>query len=103
MKGRRNPAFLVVDGLPRHKAKSAGQYVQSVRGRLELHFLPPYGPDLNPDEFVRHYLKQDSTSKRPLRANKSLKERVSKDLDAIQFDKPLVRSFFIAESVAYTI
>jgi transposase len=26
--------------------------VQSLEGRLELHFLPGYAPELNPDEFV---------------------------------------------------
>ena len=43
---------VVVDGLPAHKAKSVAKYVQSTKGRLELHFLPPYAPDLNPDEFA---------------------------------------------------
>jgi hypothetical protein len=27
-------------------------YVQSTRGKLELHFLPTDAPDTNPDEFV---------------------------------------------------
>ena len=103
MKGRRKPVFLVVDGLPGHKAKSVGQYVQSLKGRLELHFLPPYAPDLNPDEFVWNHLKQNGTSKKPLRANESLKDRVTADLTAIKIDRSLVRSFFMAESVAYTI
>lgn len=103
MKGRRKPVFLVVDGLPGHKAKSVSKYVQSLKGKLELHFLPPYAPDLNPDEFVWHYLKKNGTCKRPLRENESLKERVIEDLDAIKTDKALVRSFFEAESVAYTI
>jgi transposase len=27
-------------------------YVQSIGGKLTLHFLPGYAPDLNPDELV---------------------------------------------------
>ncbi len=42
-------------------------------------------------------------SKKPLRANESLKDRVTTDLTAIKIDKSLVRSFFMAESVGYTI
>jgi transposase len=103
MKGRRRPLFLIVDGLPSHKAKSVVDYVQSLQGKLELHFLPPYAPDLNPDEFVWHHLKSNGTSKRPLRANESLKERVQTDLSAIKKDKTLLKSFFNAESVAYAI
>ena len=44
--------FLVVDGHPSHRAKVVAKYVAACRGGLELHFLPPYAPDLNPDEFV---------------------------------------------------
>jgi transposase len=103
MKGRRRKVILILDGLPAHKAKSVAQYVQSRRGRLELHFLPPYAPDLNPDEFVWHHLKQNGTAKKPLKKDESLEERVIEDLQNIQEDAQLVKSFFKAESVAYAI
>lgn len=103
MKGRKKPVMLVVDGLPVHKAKSAARYVQSTKGRLELHFLPPYAPDLNPDEFVWSHLKQNGTSKKPLRKNEALRKRVEADLAGIKQDKGLVRSFFKAPSVSYAI
>jgi transposase len=101
MKGRRKRVFLVVDGHPSHTAKVVRAYVQSLEGRLELHFLPPYAPDLNPDEFVWSYAKSNGVSKKPLRRNESLKERVAADLKAIQQDRRLVKSFFCAISVAY--
>lgn len=101
LKGRSQPIFLVVDGLPAHKAKSVAKYVQSTKGRLELHFLPPYAPDLNPDEFVWGHLKTNGTSKKPLRKNESLKQRVNEDLANIKKDRKLVRSFFWADDVSY--
>jgi transposase len=101
MKGRRERVMLVVDGHPSHKARKVQVYVQSLGGRLELHFLPPYAPDLNPDEFVWSYAKTNGVSKKPLRENESLKKRVESDMKAIQQDKCLVRSFFCAQSVAY--
>ncbi len=55
-------------------------YVASCRGGLELHFLPPYAPDLNPDEFVWQYAKTNGVAKKPLKQNESLKERVEADL-----------------------
>jgi len=94
--------FLVVDGHPAHKAKSVQTYVQSLKGRLELHFLPPYAPDLNPDEFVWSYMKANGVSKKPLKQNESLQNRIEKDLSDIQRNRKLVRSFFCAESVVYT-
>jgi transposase len=102
MKGRRNKVFLVVDGHPAHKAKIVKEYVAGTQGRLELHFLPPYAPDLNPDEFVWNYMKTTGVSKKPLKKNESLRARVEQDLINISQDAILVASFFLAESVVYT-
>ena len=101
LKGRRGPVFLVVDGHPSHRAKKVQEFVQSTRGRLELHFLPPYAPDLNPDEFVWQHAKTNGAAKRPLKQNESLRARVEDDLAQIGADAHLVRSFFHAPSVAY--
>jgi transposase len=101
MKGRSGKVFLVVDGHPAHKANVVKRYVQSLKGRLELHFLPPYAPDLNPDEFVWSHMKSNGVSKKPLKKNESLRERVEHDLANLQQNRKLVRSFFCAESVAY--
>jgi transposase len=102
MRGRKYPVFLVLDRHPAHVAKVVAQYVQSLKGRLELHFLPGYAPELNPDEFVWNHLKRQGVSKKPLRKNESLRERVQADLAHVKSRPALVRSFFRASSVAYT-
>lgn len=101
LRTRRRPVFLVVDGHPAHRAKLVAHYVQSLKGRLELHFLPGYAPELNPDEFVWNYMRQVGTSKKPLKHNESLRTRVEADLGAVKKNRSLVRAFFHAESVAY--
>jgi transposase len=102
MKSRRTKVFLVVDGHPAHKATIVKNYVAQTQGRLELYFLPPYAPDLNPDEFVWNYMKNTGVSKKPLKKNESLRQRVEEDLANISLDAVLVASFFLAESVVYT-
>lgn len=101
MCGRAGKVFLVVDGHPAHKAKRVKNYVQSLQGRLELHFLPPYAPDLNPDEFVWSHMKTNGVSKKPLKQNESLQKRIEEDLNKISNNRELVRSFFCAKSVVY--
>jgi len=101
MRGRRTSVFLVVDGHPSHRGRKVAEYVQASQGRLELHFLPGYAPDLNPDEFVWNHVKTHGISKNPLRENESLFERVQADLEHINRFPSLVRSFFRAPSVAY--
>ncbi len=102
MRRRKGKVFLILDGHPAHVAKAVARYVQSLRGRLELHFLPGYAPELNPDEFVWNHLKRQGVSKTPLRRDESLRSRVHADLAAIKSRPALVRSFFRAPSVAYT-
>lgn len=84
MRGRRRPVILVVDGHPSHRAKMISAYVKQMKGRLEMHFLPGYAPELNPDEFVWNYVKNEGVSKKPLKRNESLRRRVESDLAGIK-------------------
>lgn len=52
LRTRAKKVFLIVDGHPTHKARKVSQFVETVSDRLELFFLPPYSPELNPDELV---------------------------------------------------
>jgi len=101
LKNQPGRIFLVVDGHPAHKANLVKNYIKSLKGRLELHFLPPYAPDLNPDEFVWSYMKNNGVSKKPLKKNESLQSRIDDDLNGIKGNRKLVKSFFQAKSVVY--
>ncbi len=100
-KGQRGTIFLVLDGLAVHKSKVVEKYLAGLGGRLELHPLPPYCPDLNPDEFVWSHMKNNGVSKKPLKQNESLRKRVEQDLRDLHGNPQMVRSFFGAESVLY--
>lgn len=100
LRGRRKPVFLVVDGHPAHRAALVASFVQGMKGRLELHFLPGYAPELNPDEFIWHHLKETGISKNPLRHGESLEARVEDDLRAIHRRPQIVRSIFGGKRVA---
>ena len=102
MHRRKSPVFLVLDGHPAHRAKLVAEYVKKMHGRLELHFLPGYAPELIPDEFVWNHLKRQGVSKKPLKKDEALRSRVEADLAAIESDRTLVRFFFRAPTVAYT-
>lgn len=103
LRRRRRPVMLVLDHHPAHAAKAVAAFVQAQRGRLELHFLPGYAPDLNPDEFVWKHLKTHGLAKRPLTRNESLRARIENDLEAIKQNVNLIRSFFRAPTVAYVL
>lgn len=98
---RKRPLHLVVDGLPGHKKAVVKQYVQSLKGRLQLHFLPGYAPDLNPDELVWSHAKRTGVARDPLRKGESMEQRVTEQLKKIEQNPSLVRAFFRHPSVAY--
>lgn len=101
MRYRRTPVHLVLDSLPAHKKACVREYVESTKGKLTLHFLPGYAPDLNPDELVWSHVKRTGVARRPLQKGEKLEEKIAGQLSDIQNDPDLVRSFFGAPSVAY--
>lgn len=101
MHRRKKPVHLVIDGLPAHKKANVGKYVASTNGRLTLHFLPGYAPDLNPDELVWSHVKRTGPARRPLLKGEKLRDKIEEQLAKIQQLPRLVRSFFHAPSVAY--
>ena len=101
MKGRSKPVHLVVDGLPVHKRADMRQYIANTQGKLTMHVLPGYAPNLNPDELVWSHVKRTGLARTPLRAGEKLSVRVEEQLRGVRKNRQLVRSFFNAPSVAY--
>jgi len=101
MRHRVKPVPLVVDGLPAHKTALVKAYVASTDGRLTLHVLPGYAPDLNPDEWVWSHMKRTGMARTPLRRGEKLRGKIEAQLTKIKRIPQLIRSFFQAPSVAY--
>jgi len=101
LKGRRTPIILIVDGHPVHKSKKVTSYIESLEGAIEMVFLPPYAPDLNPDELVWNQMRNIGTSKKPLKNGESLKNRAITDLESIKRNKNLIKSFFQEATVSF--
>ena len=101
MFNRKKGVHLIVDGLPAHKKAVVKDYVASTQGKLTLHFLPGYAPDLNPDELVWSYVKRTGVARRPLRKGEKLGPRIHEQLACIGENPQLIRSFFSHPSVSY--
>ena len=93
--------FLVVDGLPAHKAKSVHRFVHQVKDRLRLFFLPPYSPEINPDELVWNDVKNHGVARTLIRAPRDLHRAVSSRLRLLQKNPGKVRAFFQMETTRY--
>lgn len=93
MHGADRPIILIVDGHPIHKARLVVDYVHSTQGMLELYFLPPYSPQLNPDEQVWKNVKERVAKQSP-RDKYELRVMLRNALERLQQMPHLVRGFF---------
>lgn len=93
MVGATKPVFVVVDGHPIHKSVLVRKYVESQEGKLKLFFLPPYSPQLNPDEQVWAHVKRQ-VAKRFVQDKDEMKRLAIGALRRIQKLPELVKSFF---------
>ena len=100
--GVENKIFLIADGHPAHKAKIIKKYLEDNKDKIELFILPPYSPELNPDELVWANLKA-KVSKRVSKTKEELKKNILSILKQIQKLTNLVSSFFHTPSCSYTI
>ena len=54
----KQPLLIIWDGLRAHRSKLVRDYLDSTEGHLQVAFLPPYAPDLNPVEYLWAWLKR---------------------------------------------
>jgi transposase len=95
------PVFLIVDGHPVHKSVAVSRFVASTKGKLQLFRLPPYSPELNPDEQVWNHLKNHGVGKQTIAGPDHLKRMILSHLRKMQKLPSLVRSFFGMPETVY--
>ncbi len=101
MVGSKKKIFLIVDGYPAHKSKKAKQFIADQNGKLELFYLPPYSPELNPDELAWNTLKNGIVGRTTVKSKEELKSKVVGGLRKIQKSPEMVKSFFQHEKTKY--
>ena len=101
--GSEKMIFLIVDGHPVQKAKSVKNFIESkdINKRFRLFFLPPYSPELNPDERVWNDLKNNAVGKQTITEPKQLHKNVISHLKFIQNTPERVRSYFNNSTTRY--
>ena len=75
---KKKKALLVLDNARYHKADELKDYLEEVKDRLELLFLPPYSPDLNPIEMVWRETRRDVTNNRYFSSLNEQKQKLLK-------------------------
>ena len=95
--------FLIVDGHPAHKAKMVCRFADSIKNRFRLFFLPPYSPELNPDERVWNDLKNNGIGKQVITTPQKLFSAVISYLRFIQKSPARVRPYYHSQTTLYAL
>lgn len=95
------PVFLIVDRHGVHTANIVDEYVESAGGRLRLFFLPPYSPELNPDEWVWKNVKHDKVKRAVAMGKQHLWILVQDALDDLKGTPEKLLAFFGDPHLAY--
>jgi transposase len=99
MNGRK--VFLIVDGHPSHRAKKVQSFVARHDKSLRLYFLPPYSPELNPDELLNQDVKTNALGRRRPHDQKELIADTRSHLRRRQKQPHIVANFFNEKHVRY--
>jgi transposase len=96
------PILAIVDGGSYHKSKAVKEFLKSEGANVGIRviLLPPYSPELNPDEQVWNQAKR-RLGKMSINTRKALREAVERTLNVIQNSISLVQSFFKLQNTKY--
>jgi len=84
---------VVMDNAPCHKSKVMKDYLE--KSPIKVFFLPPYSPEMNPDEKVWNYLKSSELISHVETSIKGLKKLTSKKMRSIARQPKLLRGIFM--------
>jgi transposase len=86
--------FLILDRLQAHRARLTRDWLAGHRSEIEVHYLPSYSPELNPDEGVNADLKQAVPRKAPARSKQQLKRAAVSHMRSLSRRPQRIRSIF---------
>ena len=101
--GAERPIYLVLDGHPVHRSKKVRQFVERQDGRLKLFTLPPYSPELNPDELVWNVIKRKVSGRTTIENKDAMRRLVRSALRKLQRSTETLKRLFHEKHVAYII
>lgn len=93
--------FLIVDNLGTHRSMAVRKWVARRLDRIELFYLPPYSPEINPDEYLNQTVKAQLRS-RPWGADrKTMHSALRRQMIRNQRNPELVANLFKHPKVRY--
>ena len=93
--------YLIVDNLKVHHAYKVQDWLEKHKEKIAVFYLPPYAPELNPDELLNQDVKSNATKHKKPKNVEQLKKALKAYMFKIQKSPNKVANFFNKKEVAY--
>ena len=93
--------FLIADRLQAHKTPEVMAWVEAHKGQIELFFLPPYSPELNPVEYMNNDMKGEVNKAGLPDDRETLHARIRGFMNKLACIPSHVISYFLHPKVQY--
>ena len=93
--------FLIVDSHPVHKSRLVKQWMEKHSDHIEMHFLPGYSPELNPDELLNQDTKANVFRVARPRNKTQMVSQVRTYLRSTQKRPDIIINYFREKHVQY--
>lgn len=101
IKYSRQKIYFVTDGHPAHKTKKLNEWLSANKNKIEVFFLPPYSPELNPQEYVNQDVKTNIIGKKRPINKVQMRTNVEDFMNSRKNDRKQVQKYFHVSHVRY--
>lgn len=101
IKYSREKIYFITDGHPAHKTKKLNEWLAENKDRIEIFFLPPYSPELNPQEYVNQDVKTNIIGKKRPINKAQMRTNVEDFMYKRKSDRKQVQKYFHVSHVRY--
>jgi len=93
--------FLILDNLRVHHSKIVQKWLRVNEENIRVFFLPPYSPEVNPDEYLNGDLKQRIRSGIPAKTKEDLTKKTRSFMRMLQCRPKHVMNYFKHPKIVY--
>ncbi len=93
--------YLIVDNLKVHHAYKVQDWLEKHKDKIQIFYLPPYAPELNPDELLNQDVKSNANKHKRPKNIEQLKKSLKSYMFKIQKSPNKITNFFKKKEVAY--
>lgn len=93
--------FLIIDRHPVHRDRRVEQWAAQHKDEIRIFFLPGYSPELNPDEFLNHDVKENAVGRKRPKNLPELLHNLRSILRRRQCNPETVQRYFLVPTVRY--